>query len=217
MKVATMIKGAAAAALIAVFASAQAAPAYCSAGTHPDGLDVSNMTLSGLSSSDCYGAGSMNNNATATTTAAINALAWGGGFTFLVRDEGNGGAGAYQGLQFSLSANAVGASSGTYTLTVTDGNGGAPLNLPAMLDLVGVLKGGTDYAAYLFDDLLVSPGSQSGTFTLAFVNGGGQFPTLSHLDLLIRDGSTPVPEPATAALLGIGLLALARIAKRKGK
>jgi hypothetical protein len=35
------------------------------------------------------------------------------------------------------------------------------------------LKVVTDCAAYLFDDLLVSPGSQSGTYTLAFVNGGG--------------------------------------------
>jgi hypothetical protein len=212
----TIIKGLAGIALLATFGAAQAAPAYCSsAGSHPDGLSVSNVSINGAAANDCFGAGTMGDNATATTTAAVNALAWGGGFTFLARDENNGGAGIYQGLQFSLHANAVGNSSGSFTLNVTDVNGGALQNLPTSLDLVAVLKGGTDFAAYLFENIAINAGNNAGTFAIAFTNGGGQNPALSHLDFLVRAGSSAAPEPGTAALLGIGLLGLGGAVRRK--
>lgn len=218
MKLHTMLKAGVGAALMTLFVSAQAA-AYCSApGPHPDGLDVSNMTINMIAATDCYGPGSMGNNATSTTTSTVNGLAWGGGFTFLARNEAGdtSDTGTFQGIQFTLSTGSIGQTSGTFTLTAIDTNPGAGVDLPATFDLVGVLKGGTPYAAYFFDDLTINPGSNGGTYTIAFTNNGGNFPGLSHIDFLIRGGTNiRIPEPATAGLLGLGLLGLMGARRRK--
>jgi hypothetical protein len=216
MKLHTIVKAGVGAALMTALFAAQAAPTYCSGPGTPTGITVNNMTLNGIAATDCYGPDQLANNSTAADVTAVNSLKWGGGFTFLARDENNSGTGTgtYMGLQFTLNANSIGANAGTYTLTIVDTNGGAPLNLPATLDLVGILKAGTDYAAYFFDDITVNAGN-NGTYTIAFTNGGGQLPGLSHLDLLVRGGTSTVPEPATAGLLGLGLLGLLGARRRK--
>jgi|GEM_PF-1482909 len=192
-----------------------AATSYCSdPGGNTDGLTTGGMTFNGNNATDCYGKGEFANNSPATVESTINTLKWGDDWQFLVRDEGSGGTGTYMGLQFTLDANEIGNKSGTYTLNVVDTNGGAPLNLPTTLDFVGVLKGGTGFAAYFFDDVLVMA-NNNGTWTIQFKHKKN-YPDLSHMDFLVRGGDgTNVPEPASAALFGIGMIGLAAMRRRR--
>lgn len=188
------------------------AASYCVPGPNADGLDVSDITLNGLDASDCYGVVDGNDDLT-----EINNLNW-GDFDIAVKDDnpgsGTNGTGTLQGLEITLAADAGG--SGNWSLTIVDTNGATPLNLPAFLDIVAVVKGSTKYAAYFFDDIEVD-GSNDGTFSIQFTNRGGNTPDLSHLTAYIRAGEgdcaptdpncnpNEVPAPGTLALLG-GLL-----------
>lgn len=191
--------------------AAYAAPTYCSAGSpHPDGLAVTDMTLNSINSSDCYGVVSGNINST-TDLNTLNVF----GNDWEARITTDGGATTtFEGLQITLSATGVGDTSGTWELAIVDTNGTDPLNLPTTLDLVGALKASDRYALYFFDDILLSA-DNDGTWIITFENRGGQLPDLSHLDVFIRGGTTNVPEPATLLLLGVGMLGLAGIRRRR--
>ena len=88
-------------------------------------------------------------------------------------------------------------------------------------DLVIGLKGAKPAALYLFDDFLQTstPGGADGTYTVALANPGGQTPDLSNITLFGRVGAPPpptdVPEPMSLAILGIGLLGLGYVARRR--
>lgn len=71
------------------------------------------------------------------------------------------------------------------------------------------VKGATDFALYYLPDL-----ATSGKWTTEhLLNGGGGNPALSHLSVVYD--TAPVPEPGSLILLGMGLLGLAGIGKRK--
>jgi len=72
------------------------------------------------------------------------------------------------------------------------------------------VKASNFFALYQID-----PAANFGDWTTANItNPGGQQPGLSHLSLWTAP-ETPIPEPASWALIGVGLIALGHLRRRK--
>ena len=196
-----------------VLAAPAWAAGYCSAGSATEGIAVGNITFEGANADDCYGVvgGNINGNA---GEGVLDGVTWGSGWTYL--DATDAASASFMGIDFVISATP--GTAGSFTLTGTDTNGTAPLNLPAGFDFVVGLKGGNEYALWGFDDVIVT-GVASGTFSIVFTNRGGNIPALSHMIVFGREAGggtiSAVPEPRTYATLlaGLGLVGFA--ARRK--
>lgn len=236
---------------------------YCSAGwlpstnseTSSSWLSVNDVALTNPQhkASNCYGEFPTPNSGTQTQTEAVNAIFGAPSgpdkFVYLNKHENGqpaapGDPNGLGGIVFTiLTSGGQDGAPGIWTISWEDKNGTNPSNLPLLVDLVVLLKGGTGNAVYLLSNLLLtsSPTSGMGTFDIQFFNGeeckddgyhhySYQYghkkkkkkkvckprqPSLSHLSLFGRIVTTvEVPEPATMAMFGVGLFGLWTLRRR---
>lgn len=179
-------------------ATASAATIYdvdsCSANSPSYGnINESDVTLSGASATDCYGAYDGNNSG---TTLSLNGMDW----NEIARVNIDDGL-TSNGLELNN-----GSSSGTWKYQ-------GDMSTWESFFVVTKASHSPGWAAYYFDADVTNQQSIDGTWLVPWTNNNGTPRDLSHLSLYARNAQS-VPEPGTLGLIGLGLLALGLRSKR---
>jgi len=215
------------AALAAMTSMASAAAVYCSGGSAP--LNEDDIKIGGVEATDCYGhvaksdlPGNGNSPQNVVDYVNVNTIFPTGSWNWVTRSNADGSGSASQdfgGFSFALTG-LTNTPTGSFTLTLTDLDPGAPPALPLMLDLVLTLKSSTLTDFYFFDDLVLNA-VNSGVYSVSIMNTNGMAQGLSDITVMARDlrdvevcaptdptcNPTRIPEPGSLALVLAALAA----------
>jgi hypothetical protein len=200
----TMTKTALAVALLTIGAAASAAPCDgVSVGTSATG----DVTLGGLASDACFVSEANPQSGPSGDTSGFSG-AFGGGWSLLDKIESGSGSELLNGVTFSWTFSQQAGKAGTWSLAT---------DVTATYDLVFAMHASNRSGAFLFDDQTTFASTVApGTWTINWLNEGGQVPDFSNLTLFVRDVAVaPIPEPETYALMLAGLGALGAVARRR--
>lgn len=194
---------------------------YCVGGppNATDGVSTDDVKLNGSDSSNCFGTVTLGGDVE-NEISNINALGWGtyNDTNFLKDDTAGSDSGSFLGLNWNLAAD-NGSGGGSWILTVTDPDLANAPNLPIVIDIIAFMKAGQPGAFFFFDDVLINPGANNGTFTISWTVGngpnGGNTPGLSGFSLFFGEQTSRVPEPGSIALLGLALAGLGIATRRR--
>ena len=202
-------------------------PCYSSSNLSSDIFNTSNVTFRGEMADACAGIFSGNDLGRNGNGPEMLMNAFGidvvGDLWGLLLESSESSSGNVDGYDamFILDDIAPEQTSGTWSLSWT-GN-----DLPLELDIAVVIKASTNWVAYLFEDELFDDlsSSASGTWQSVIFNNNNNVQALSHLSVYFSDVGIPqeqippnevqVSSPTPLALLGIGLISLGMLHRRK--
>ena len=196
-----------AAGLVATLSCGSAYAAACT-GANVGTAQTTDVTFDGLASDACVISG-VNPQAGANGDTSGFSGTFGGGWSLLGKVTSGSGSSTLDGVDFTWGFTQTTGTTGTWSLMADQ---------DVTLDLVFAMHASNNSGAFLFDDQsLVADAVTPGTWSIHWLNNGGNVPDFSNLTLFARDVTTPVPEPETYALMLAGIGAMGFVARRRKK
>lgn len=176
-------------------------------GTSVGTAQTSDVTFASMASDACVVSITNPQAGPAGNTSGFDST-FGTGWSLLGKVTSSSGSNTLGGVSFTWGFLQPTGTSGTWSLMA---------NQNVTLDLVFAMHASNRSGAFLFDNQALAANVVTpGTWSIHWLNNGGQVPDFSNLTLFARDVAvTPIPEPETYALMLAGLGVLGFVARRR--